>query len=73
MMSISTGIQTADNVTKGLLSAQQLGKTAMVQFINERLAVGSSKSIFDTIKKSDLGTFKSINKIKVCKTKNKIM
>ena len=73
MMSVSTGIQTADNVTKGLLSAQQLGKTAMVQFINERLAVGSSKSIFDPIKKSDLGTFKSINKIKVCKTKNKIM
>ena len=72
-MSVSTGIQTADNVTKGLLSAQQLGKTAMVQFINERLAVGSSKSIFDPIKKSDLGTFKSINKIKVCKTKNKIM
>ena len=72
-MSISTGIQTAENVTKDLLSAQQLGKTAMVQFIKERLAVGSSKSIFDQIKKSKLGTFKSINKIKVCKTKNKIM
>ena len=73
IMSISTGIQTAENVTKDLLSAQQLGKTAMVQFIKERLAVGSSKSIFDQIKKSKLGTFKSINKIKVCKTKNKIM
>ena len=73
IMSISTGIQTAENVTKDLLSAQQLGKTAMVQFIKERLAVGSSKSIFDQIKKSKLGTFKSINKIKVCKTKNKTM
>ena len=73
MMSISTGIQTAENVTKDLLSAQELGKTVMVQFIKERLAVGSSKSIFDPIKKSKLGTFKSINKIKVCKTKNKIL
>ena len=51
IMSISTGIQTAENVTKDLLSAQQLGKTAMVQFIKERLAVGSSKSMFDPIKK----------------------
>ena len=30
MMSISTGIQTAENVMKDLLSVQQLGKTAMV-------------------------------------------
>ena len=46
----------------------------MGQFINERLLVGSSKSIFHPIKKSNLrGTFKSINRIKVCKTKNKIM
>ena len=45
----------------------------MLQFIKEHLAVGSSKSIFDPITKSKLGTFKSINKIKVCKTKNKIM
>ena len=51
MMSISTGIQTAENVTKDLLFAQQLRKTAQVQFIKERLAVGSSKSIFDPIKK----------------------
>ena len=72
-MLISTGIQTAENVMKDLLSAQQLGKTAMVQFVKERLAVGSSKSIFDPIKKSKLGTFKSINKIKVSKTKNKII
>ena len=69
IMLISTGIQTAENVTKDLLSAQQLGKTAMVQFIKECLAVGSSKSIFDPIKKSKQGTFK----IKVCKTKNKVM
>ena len=46
----------------------------MGKFINERLLVGSSKSIFHPIKKSNLeGTFKSINRIKVCKTKNKIM
>ena len=51
MMSISTGIQTAENVMKDLLSVQQLGKTAMVQFIKERLAVGSSKPMFDPIKK----------------------
>ena len=65
MMSISTGIQIAENVTKDLLSAQQLGKTDMVQFIMERLAVGSSNSIFDSTKKSKLGTFKSIKKIKI--------
>ena len=52
MMSISAGIQTAANIPKDLLSAQQLGKTAMVRFIKERLAVGSSKFIFDLIKKS---------------------
>ena len=72
-MSISTGIQTAENVTKDLLSAKQLGKIDMVQFIKEHLAVDSSKSIFDPLKKPKLGTFKSIKKIKVCKTKNKIM
>ena len=73
MVSISTGIQTAENMPKDLLSAQQIGKTAMVRFIKERLAVASSKLIFDPIKKSKLGTLKSINKIKVCKTKTKIM
>ena len=41
MMSISTGIQTAENILKDLLSAQELGKTAMVRFIKERLAVAS--------------------------------
>ena len=44
MMSISTGIQTPENVTKDLLSAQNLGKTAMVQFIKEhsfQLSLGS--------------------------------
>ena len=65
MISISTGIQTAENVTKDLLFAQQLRKTAKVQFIKERLTVGSSKSIFYPIQKSKLGTFKSINKVKV--------
>ena len=45
----------------------------MVQFIKEHLSVGPSKSIFDPIKKSKLGTFKPINKLEVCKTKNKIM
>ena len=73
MMSISTGIQTAENMPKDLFSAQQIGKTAMVRFIKERLAVASSKLIFDPIKKSKLGTLKSISKIKVCKTRNKIM
>ena len=69
MMSISTGIQTAENMPKDLLSAQQIGKTAMVRFIKERKKI----FFFDPIKKSKLGTLKSISKIKVCKTRNKIM
>ena len=70
-MSISTGIQTAENVTKDLLSAQQLKKTAMVQFIKERLVVGYSNSIFDPTKKSKLGTFKPIKKSKFVKQKTR--
>ena len=42
----------------------------MNTFVHERISINSTMSFFDPIKKNKLNTFKSMNKVTTCKTKN---
>ena len=42
----------------------------MNKFVHERISINSTMSFFDPIKKNKLNTFKSMNKVTTCKTKN---
>ena len=54
-------------------SLPQTGKSSMDVFVEDRLSENSTKSFFDPIKKLQLSTFSSMNKVKVCKTKDKVI
>ena len=71
LISISTGIIATDKVTSDMMSAKAIGKETMDTFIRSRLSVHRTTSIFDPIKKKNLATFTSMNKIKTCKVNSK--
>ena len=73
LISISTGIIVTDKVTSDMMSAKAIGKEAMDTFIRSRLSVNRTVSIFDSIKKKNLATFTSMNKIKTCKVNFKVI
>ena len=74
LLSISTGVIIAsDKVILDTQQAQRLGKSAMEEFITERLTDPSSKCFFDPIKKMKLHSFTSMYKTKICKVNTKII
>ena len=42
----------------------------MKKFVDEFIGTNSTMSLFDPLKKNKLSTFKNMNKVKTCKTKN---
>ena len=72
-MSISTGILASDKVIHDMLSAKDLGKIAMEEFVCDRLGKERAKCFYDPIKLMKLGTFTTMNKTKNCKVKSKIV
>ena len=50
-----------------------IGKEAIGTFICSRLKVNRTASIFDPMKKTNLATFTSMNKIKTCKVNSKVI
>ena len=73
LLSISNGVLATDKVSKDTLSAKAIGKTAMDEFIRDRLSKKQITCLFDPIKKKKLGTFTSMNKVKKCKVNSKII
>ena len=73
LMSISTGILASDKVTHDMLSAKDLGKIAMEEFVCDRLGKERAKCFFDPIKLMKLGTFATMNKTKNCKVNSRIV
>ena len=72
-MSISTGIQTNENIVHKLLKASKIRKEQRKKFVDKRTGTNSPMSFFDLVKKNKLNTFKNMNKVTTCKTKNATM
>ena len=68
-MSISTGIQTNENIVHKLLKASKIGKEQRKKFVDKRTGTNFPMSFFDLVKKNKLNTFKNMNKVTTCKTK----
>ena len=73
LMSISTGILVSGKVTHNMLSAKDLGKIAMEEFVCDRLGKERAKCFYDPIKLMKLGTFATMNKTKNCKVNSRIV
>ena len=73
LLSISNGVLATDKVSKDTLSAKAIGKTAMDEFIRDRFSEQKITCFFDPIKKKNLSTFTSMNKVKKCKVYSKIV
>ena len=72
-MSISTGILANEKVTHDMLSAKDLGKIAMEEFVCDCLGKDRAKCFYDPIKLMKLGTFATMNKTKNCKVNSRIV
>ena len=73
LMSISIGILVSDKVTHDMLSAKDLVKIAMEEFVCDRLGKERAKCFYDPIKLMKLGTFATMNKTKNCKVNSRIV
>ena len=73
LLSISTGIAIEQKVSEDILGAFKIGTKSMNTFITDRLSEKSEGTLFDPIKKLKLGTFDTISKKKIIKTKSKII
>ena len=70
LVSISTGIHANEKIVHDSLNALEIEKDQMNKFVDERISISSTMSSFDAIKMNKLCTFKSMNKVTTCKTKN---
>ena len=73
LLSISNGVLATDKVSNDMLSAKVIGKAAMDEFIRNHLSDKKINCFLDPIKKKNLGTFTSMNKVKKCKVNSKIV
>ena len=59
LMNIATGVVAPQNVRKNLLTAKDVGVTALVEFVKQRINT-SSVPLTNPIKRKKLGTFRDI-------------
>ena len=71
MPSISTRIEVPVSTANEITGAEKKGEELMATFIEERLKDNSTKTIFDPINKTMLGSFSSLHKSATCKVKDK--
>ncbi|KAK6175748.1 hypothetical protein SNE40_014141 [Patella caerulea] len=64
LVSISSGVVATDSVTKDLLEAYDIGDSALIKFIEERLT-SNSKPFHEPIKQMKLKTFTNQDKLKM--------
>ena len=69
-MSISTGMQVNEKIVHGLLKTSEIVKNQMNKFADKRVGTNSTMPFFHPVKRNKLNTFKNMNKVTTCKTKN---
>ena len=62
-----------NKVTSDMMSAKAVGKKTMDEFISSSLSNHKTAYFFDPIKKLNLATFTSMNKIKTCRVNSKVL
>ena len=73
MLSISTGIEVPVSTANEIIGVEDKGEELMITFIEERLTDNPTKTIFDPISKTKLGSFSSLHKSTTCKVKDKVV
>ena len=73
LLSISTGIEVPVSTANDITGAEKKGEELMATFIEERLKDNPTKTIFDPINKTKLGSFSSLHKSTTCKVKDKVV
>ena len=73
LLSISTGIEVPVSTANEIIGAEKKGEELMAKFIKERLKDNPTKTIFDPINKTKLGSFSSLHKSTACKVKDKVV
>ena len=73
MLSISTGIEVPVSAANEIIGVEDKGEELMITFIEERLTDNPTKTIFDPISKTKLGSFSSLHKSTTCKVKDKVV
>ena len=73
MLSILTGIEVPVSTANEIIGAEKKDEELMAKFIQEMLKDNPTKTIFDPINKTKLGSFFSLHKSTACKVKDKVV